>query len=271
MPISSNNLFDLTGKKALITGGNSGLGLGFARGIARQGGDVILWARNEVRNAAAADDLRQYGGVVKTQVVDVTSEAQVINGMNAAVAEFERLDCVIANAGIIGKAARSITDLDAAGFDELMQVNLYGAFYTLREGARHMVARTARGEPGGSLIACGSLSVFQGLPGLAHYGAAKGALAAIVKSMAVDLGPRGIRVNMIAPGYIKTDLARTSTSQDATQPSEAPHRLVQRTPMGRIGHPRDLEGIAAYFASDASAFHTGDIVVIDGGLLANLL
>jgi NAD(P)-dependent dehydrogenase (short-subunit alcohol dehydrogenase family) len=260
-----HDLFDLTGKKALVTGGNSGLGLGFARGIAKQGGDLILWARSETKNRAAEQDLRAYGGEVIARAVDVASEAAVVDGIRQAVETFGRLDCVIANAGI-ATSAPSVLDLTTEQYHELLNINLHGAFYTLREAARHMVGRAKAGDPGGSLIVCGSLSVFMGVPGMPHYGAAKGALASIMKSMAVELGKYGVRVNMVAPGYIKTDLGRGR--EEAQSPQDK--LFAERTPIPRVGYPEDFEGIAAYLASDASKFHTGDIIVIDGGWLINV-
>jgi NAD(P)-dependent dehydrogenase (short-subunit alcohol dehydrogenase family) len=261
-----NGLFDLKGKKALVTGGNSGLGLGFARGIAKQGGDLMLWARSAEKNRLAQEELGAFGGQVLTQAVDVASEAAVVEGMARAVDTFGRLDCVIANAGI-SSAVPSIVELDTATYNELLGINLHGAFFTLREAARHMVARSKAGDRGGSLIVCGSLSVFMGVPGMAHYGAAKGALASIMKSMAVDLGKYDIRVNMVAPGYIKTDLGR---ERDETTLSDMDKLFAERTPIPRVGYPEDFEGIAAYLASDCARFHTGDIIVIDGGWLINV-
>lgn len=267
-PTTSHDLFDLTGKKALVTGGNSGLGLGFARGIAKQGGDVMLWARSEAKNRIAEEDLRTYGREVIARAVDVASETAVVEGMREAVSALGRLDCVIANAGI-SSAVPSIVELDSATYHELLGINMHGAFYTLREAARYMVERAKQGDPGGSLIICGSLSVFMGVPGMAHYGAAKGALASIMKSMAVDLGKYGIRVNMVAPGYVKTDLGRGRVG-DASVHSPQDKLFAERTPIPRVGYPEDFEGIAAYLASDCSRFHTGDIIVIDGGWLINV-
>ncbi len=258
-------LFDLTGKKALVTGGNSGLGLGFARGIAKQGGDVMLWARSEEKNRAAEAELRAFGHQAIARVVDVASETAVAEGIGQAVETFGRLDCVIANAGI-SNAAPSVLDMTSKQYHELLDINLHGAFYTLREAARHMVGRAKKGDTGGSLIVCGSLTVFMGVTGMEHYGAAKGALASIMKSMAVELGPYGVRVNMIAPGYIKTNLGRSREPNSARDQA-----MVDRTPVGRVGYPEDFEAIAAYLASDGSSFHTGDIIVVDGGYLVKIL
>jgi len=262
----AHDLFDLTGKKALVTGGNSGLGLGFARGLAKQGADLMLWARSEEKNRAAEADLRQYGGEVLSRSMDVASEAAVVRHMQEAVETMGRLDCVIANAGISSHKP-SILDLDSATYHQLLDINLHGVFYTLREAARHMVTRAKAGDPGGSIIVCGSLSVYLGVPGMAHYAAAKGAVASIMRTMAVELGQFGIRVNMVAPGYIKTDLGRDRVQ--TTQSAQDKH-FAEHTPVPRVGYPEDFEAVTAYLASDGAAFHTGDVIVIDGGYLVNV-
>ena len=223
----------------------------------------MLWARDAQKNRAAEETLSAYGGEVCSRAVDVGSEAAVVEAMGEAVERLGRLDCVIANAGI-STPVPSVLDLDAATYHGLLDINMHGAFYTLREAARHMVGRAKAGDPGGSLIVCGSLSVFLGVPGMVHYAAAKGALASIMRSMAVELGPFGIRVNMVAPGYIKTDLGR------GQEQSPQDRLFAERTPIPRVGYPQDFEAIAAYLASDGAAFHTGDIVVIDGGYLVNV-
>jgi NAD(P)-dependent dehydrogenase (short-subunit alcohol dehydrogenase family) len=255
-------LFDLTGKVAVVTGGNSGLGLGFARGIAKQGGDVAIWARSADKNAAAKAELESYGGRVASRQVDVASEDEVKAAFAALIDEFGRVDCVIANSGIPGMS-RSILDLSTEDYHKLLNVNMHGSFFTLREGARHMVSRAEAGEPGGSLVQCGSLSMFLGLEGKGHYAAAKGAMGAMIRSMAVEFGKYGIRANVIAPGYIKTGM-----TGEALSPID--QHFAAKTPIARPGYPADFEAIAAYLASDASSFHSGDTIVIDGAYLVRL-
>lgn len=256
----AKGLFDCTGKVTLVTGGNGGIGLGFARGVARMGGDIVIWARNAEKNAAAKAELEACGaGRVMTCQVDVTSEEQVIAGFDQLVAEFGRLDCVFANSGR-PSASRSLLDMPTSEWQGLLDLNLSGAFYTLREGARAMVRRAEAGEPGGSLVACGSLSMFMGLPGKQNYAASKAALGAIVRSMAVEFGKYGIRANAIAPGFVVTPMM-------GSEAQPVIDMFAQRTPIPRAGTPKDFEGIAAYLASDASSFHSGDTIVIDGAYL----
>ncbi|SEQ48259.1 NAD(P)-dependent dehydrogenase, short-chain alcohol dehydrogenase family [Solimonas aquatica] len=255
----TRGLFDLHGKVTVITGGNSGLGLGFARGIARQGGDLEIWARNAERNAAAKKELEAYGVRVITRQVDVASEPQIIAAYAALLQESGRVDCVIANAGLPPPRTRSMLELSTREYLDFIDVSLHGAFYTLREGARLMVQRAEAGERGGSLVFCGSLSMFKGLPGKPSYAGSKGAMGAIVRSMAAEFGKYGIRANTVAPGYIKTGMT------GAGELSDLDRFMMAKNAIPRPGYMADFEGIAAYLASDASAFHSGDTLTIDGG------
>ena len=260
----AQNLFDLTGKVALVTGANSGLGFGFARGLARAGADLILWGRRADKNESAAAQLREYGTRVTTRAVDVTLESDVVAGVRAAVQEMGRIDCAVANAGVANTAA--FPSMTADVWHGLLATNLHGAFYTLREVAAHMTARAAGGDPGGSLIVCGSLAIMAGVAQMAHYGAAKGALNSLAKSLAVELGPSQVRVNVLAPGLIITEMTRQNpeTFKMLNSMAEA------KAPLKRAGYPEDLEGIVVYLASDASRYHTGDTIVIDGGKSASI-
>jgi NAD(P)-dependent dehydrogenase (short-subunit alcohol dehydrogenase family) len=252
--------FDLTGRVVLAAGANSGIGLGFLTGCARQGADVVVWGRRAERNEEALGLLRAAGaGRVHHEQVDVADEAAVLDAFASTVSVMGRVDCVFANAGFSHRAP-SFPDMTSDDYHALLNVNLHGSFYTLREAARHMRARALDGDRGGSIVVCGSLSIFHGIQGMEHYAAAKGALAAMVKGMAVELGQYGVRVNMLAPGFIMT--AMTGDPDRAKQVIE---RFSAITPLGRPGSPADIEGPAAYLASDASRFHTGDILVIDGG------
>jgi NAD(P)-dependent dehydrogenase (short-subunit alcohol dehydrogenase family) len=255
----TSNIFDLTGKVALVTGGNSGIGLGFANGLAKAGADVVIWGRREANNRTAERALRLHGRRVASREVDVSAETEVVEGMRAAVAEMGRLDCVVANAGFANQAP--FIQMTAEIYHSLLNVNLHGAFYTLREAAKHMVARSQAGDPGGSLILCGSGSIYQGVPTMAHYGTAKGALNSLAKALATELGPHGIRANVIAPGFIITEM----TQADPVLGAQIAAAVAAKAPLGRAGRPEDLEGAVVYLASDASRYHTGDTLVIDGG------
>lgn len=258
----AKGLFDCTGKVTMVTGGNGGLGLGFAMGCAKMGGDVAIWARNEEKNAAAKDKLLAAGARrVETYRIDVSSEEQVTEGYKQLKADFGRLDCVFANSGRSARMGPFI-EMDSAEWHDLLAVNLHGAFYTLREGARLMIERAEAGEPGGSLVFCGSLSMFHGVAGIYNYAASKGGMGAVIRTIASELGKYGIRANTIAPGYIKTGMGEGG---DPAQIAQVDAHFSAKTPIHRPGYPEDFEGIAAYLCSDASSFHTGDTIVIDGG------
>jgi NAD(P)-dependent dehydrogenase (short-subunit alcohol dehydrogenase family) len=254
------DLFDLSGKTALVTGANSGLGFAYARGLAKAGADIMIWGRRQEHNERATAELSAFGTRVLSRCVDVASEQAVIAGIEDAVARLGRLDCVVVNAGFATRA-NTTADMDSALYHELLDVNLHGAFYTLRETARHMVERSKAGDTGGSIIICGSLSIMRGVPGMGHYAAAKGALNSLSKTMAVELAPHQIRVNVVAPGFVATEM---------TQADPEVYKVLERevssaTPMGRVGQLEEFEGIAVYLASDCSRYHTGDTLVIDGG------
>ncbi|HEY9547616.1 MAG TPA: SDR family oxidoreductase [Solimonas sp.] len=257
----AKGLFDLSGKVAVITGGNSGLGLGFARGIAQQGGDVVIWARNADKNAAARQELETYGVRVAAQQVDVSSEAQIVAAFDEVMKQFGRIDTVIANAGPPPSSQSSLT-LSSDDYLKFIDVALHGAYYTLREGARRMVQRAEAGEMGGSLIACGSLSMFKGLAGKPHYAGSKAAVGAIVRGMAAEFGKYGIRANVIAPGYIKTGMTGT-----ANELSPLDKFMLVKNAIPRPGYMADFEGIAAFLASDSSSFITGETITVDGGAM----
>lgn len=256
----TTGLFDLTGRVVLAAGANSGIGLGFLMGCAKQGADVVVWGRRQDRNEAALDQLKAAGAHrVHAEAVDVADEAAVQAAFAASVAVMGRVDCVFINAGFSSRAP-SFPDMSSEMYHQLLNVNLHGAFYTLREATRHMRDRALAGDPGGSIAICGSLSIFHGLQGMEHYAGAKGALAAMVKGLAVEMGQYGVRANMIAPGFIMTEMTEGSPEHD-----KIVAHFAKITPLGRPGYNSDIEGPAAYLASDASCFHTGDILVVDGG------
>ena len=252
--------FDLSGKCALITGGNGGIGLGMAEGLAAAGADVEIWGLNEAKNVKAIEKLRSYGGKVNARRVDVSKEKEVCAGMQAAVENFGRLDCVIANAGIGGGAP--ITEMTTELFRQIHAVNEDGVFWTFREAARHMTARANAGDPGGSMIAVASTAGIEGAARNAAYGASKGAVMSMVRALAVELARFGIRVNSIAPGWIATEMTEGAQSNPVFI-----EKVLPRVPMHRWGQPEDFSGIAVYLASDASRYHTADTFVIDGGYI----
>lgn len=260
----AKGLFDCTGKVTLVTGGNGGIGFGFAMGVAKMGGDVAIWARNAEKNAAAKAQLEAAGaGKVITYQVDVGTEQAIIDGYDQVMKDFGRIDCVFANSGASPRY-NSVFEMPTEHWHEFQNVALHGAFFTLREGARHMKARAEAGERGGSLVACGSLSLFQGLPGKMEYAASKAGTAAVVRCLAAELGEFGIRANIVAPGLIITPMMGDSAGP-AVKYLESTYSPV--TPMKRTGYPEDFEGIGAFLCSDASSFITGETITVDGGYM----
>jgi NAD(P)-dependent dehydrogenase (short-subunit alcohol dehydrogenase family) len=247
--------FDLRGKVALITGGNSGIGLGMAEALAQAGADIAIWGTNAAKNAAALAALAPYGVRLHASLCDVGDETAVEAAFAATLAALGRVDACFANAGTYGHATR-FTALETAEWQRVMRINLDGAFFTLRTAARHMVERGA----GGSLVATASLAAIEGAARNAHYGATKGALVAMIRALAVELARHEIRANAILPGWIETPMTAGNVAD--TRFSTA---VLPRIPARRWGQPADFGGIAVYLASDASAYHSGDCLVIDGG------
>lgn len=250
--------FDLAGKTALVTGGNGGIGLGMATALAQAGAGVAIWGRDEAKLRDAKSALLAYGVPVYCAAVDVSDPDSVGAAMTALLGEAGRLDAVFANAGVSGRV--KFTDLDPAAYQRVLSTNLDGVVWTMREAVRHMTDRAKAGDPGGSLVTISSVSAITGAPRLEAYAASKGALISLTKGLAAEFGRHGVRANTIIPGWIQTGM----TTKTYARP-EVHDAILGRVPSRRWGTPQDLGGIAVYLASDASAYHTGDVIVIDGG------
>ena len=256
----TKNLFDLTGKVALVTGGNGGIGVGMAEGLAQHGATVVIWGTNAEKNAAAVERLEKAGGTVRSALVDVSDEAAVKAAMGDIISEFGRIDQAIANAGIVIRR-KDVFEVSAEDMDTIEGINVHGVLFTLREAARHMIDRAKAGEPGGSLVATASTAAIHGAARNAHYGATKGAVVSLCRALAVELARHQITVNSICPGWIRSDMTEVSQGWDKFNDN-----VISRVPMKKgWGDGEDFAGIAVYLASDASRYHTGDALVIDGG------
>ena len=252
------NLFDLTGKVALVTGGNGGIGLGMAEGLAAHGASVVIWGTNEAKNTAALERLHSYDKSAHAQSVDVSDEGSVRAGIESIVERFGRLDTAIANAGI-SLPRKSLFDISLDDFNRIEAVNVHGVLFTLREAARHMKQRHAQGDAGGSLVATASTAAIHGAARAEHYGATKGAVVSMCRAMAVELARYQVSVNSVCPGWIRSEM-----TADAQNREKFNDKVISRIPMKGWGDGEDFAAIAVYLTSSASRYHTGDTLVIDG-------
>lgn len=251
--------FDLSDKVALVTGGNGGIGLGMAEGLAQAGAAVEIWGTNPDKNRTAHEQLATHGTQVSSQVVDVTDENAVNAAMQNLLSRHGRLDACFANAGI-GVPPRPFHEIPTQDWNRVMSVNLQGKFHTLRAASAHMVERSNAGDAGGCLVGTASTSVLMGAAMNEHYGAANGGVVPMMKGLAVEYARYNIRANTIVPGWTMTDLARPVLESDGFI-----KKVLPRQPGRRWGKPEDFAGIAIYLASDASSFHTGQEFTICGG------
>ena len=252
--------FDLTGKVALVTGGNRGIGYGMAEALAASNAHVAIWGRKDAANKEAVEALSKLGtGDVKAWSVDVSDESAVVDAMKATVEALGRVDTCIANAGV-GFGASSFAEMDTETWNKNMAVNLDGAFWTLREATKHITERAKAGDPGGSLVGVASLAAISGAARNQAYAATKGGLISMLKAIAVETARYGIRANAILPGWIATDMTETAQNTEVFQT-----KVISRVPARRWGEPKDFGGVAVYLASDASSYHSGDTFLIDGG------
>jgi hypothetical protein len=248
--------FDLTGRVALVTGGNSGIGLGMAKAMAQAGADIAIWGTNATKNAAAAQEISAIGTQVLALECDVGDEAAVAEAFARTLDRFGRVDGCFANAGVSGRGGHTFLEMTSEEWHRVTRVNLDGAFYTFRTAARHMVERGG----GGVLVGTASLAAIEAAPRSEHYAATKGGMISMVRSMAVEFARYGVRSHAILPGWIETNMTANAVNTDGFQ-----KKVLPRVPMRRWGEGDDFGGIAVYLMSSASKYHTGDTFVIDGG------
>jgi NAD(P)-dependent dehydrogenase (short-subunit alcohol dehydrogenase family) len=246
---------DLSGKVALVTGGNSGIGLGMAMALAQAGADVCIWGTNPAKNDDALAHLRRTGAKVAAMICDVSDEEAVVSTFEETVSQFGKVDGAFANAGIGGNGSPFI-DLTTEEWHRVLGVDLDGVFWTFRAAAKHMVDR---GE-GGRLVGTSSVSTIHGAPRNEPYASSKGAMIAMVRGLSVELARYGITANTIIPGWIETPMTERSFSNEVFE-----NAVLKRIPERRWGQGADFGGLAVYLMSDASQYHTGDEFVIDGG------
>ncbi|MGK2911995.1 MAG: SDR family NAD(P)-dependent oxidoreductase [Sphingobium sp.] len=249
--------FDLTGRVALVTGASSGIGANFARILSRSGASVVLAARRTDRLSALREEIEAAGGRALAVSVDVTDEASIAAAFDAAEAAFGTVDTIIANAGTSGEGA--VLDLPVSTFDETTDINLRGVFLTVREGARRLIADGSREKQNGRVVIITSITAHLVTPGLSIYSATKAALVHMGKIMAREWVRMGINVNMISPGYVKTEINADWFG------SEAGAKQIAGFNRRRLMEEGDLDVALLYLASDASRTVTGTEITIDDG------
>jgi len=249
----------LSGRVAVVTGGNGGIGFGLAAALLDAGAAVDIWGRDEAKTAAALERLRRPDRPrVTGRRCDVTDEPDVEAAFAGAVAEHGEVHVTVANAGRGGLAP--FVDTTLAEWRELVATNLDGVFLTFREAARHMKERHADGRGGGALVAISSIAAIHGAPRHAAYSASKAGLLGLVRSAAVELARYGVRANALLPGWTIID-----THPEMREDPAFVEVTTRRTPARRWATPDDLRQAIVFLADPGATFHTGDTVVVDGG------
>ena len=252
------DLFSLAGKVALVTGASRGLGLAMARAMAAAGAHVVLNGRNAETLEDRVRELSAEGYAASAAAFDVADEAAATAAIQGVVQRHGRLDVLLNNAGTAQPIA--FEELGTEDWRRLIDTNLTSCFVLAREAAGPMIAQGS-----GRIIMTASVMSVLARPGIASYVATKTGLAGLTRALAVELGPKGVTCNAIAPGYFRTDL----TSRLVADP-EFDSLVRRRTPLGRWGEPRELGGVVVFLASDAGSFVNGHVLVVDGGLTVAL-
>ena len=248
-------MIDLSNRVFVVTGGNGGIGLGMAEGIALAGGQVAIWGRNQEKNESAIAAIEALGGQARAYVCDVASEEEVIATLNHTVSDFGRCDGLFANAGR-GGTGKKFVDLSLEDWRAVMAVNLDGVFLCLREAAKFLIEQ----NQGGSLVAVSSTSAIHGAAGNEAYGTAKTGLNGLVRALSVAFARHQIRVNSLLPGWTVTDLASGSYANDKFRDA-----TTKRTPVRRWADPAEFREVGAFLADPTQTFHTGQEICVDGG------
>ena len=246
-------LFDLTGRVAVVTGGNGGIGRGIALGLAEAGAAVAVWGRNDEKNQRVLSELKAIGVRSMALMVDMTNRAGLEPAVNKVESELGSVSILVNNAGIASLSG-GVMNEKPEDWDCVIETQLNSVFLLSKLAARSMIRQKS-----GKIINIASMYSFFGSGLVPSYSAAKGAIVQLTKSMAIEFAPHNIQVNAIAPGWIETDMTapvRTTPMND---------EILARTPAGRWGQPEEVAGAAVYLASRASDFVTGETIRVDGG------
>jgi NAD(P)-dependent dehydrogenase (short-subunit alcohol dehydrogenase family) len=247
------NLFDLSGKVAIVTGTSRGLGQYFGRALARAGADLVITSRDMSRLSEFRSEIEAMGRKALPLKLDVLNQTDIENMVRSAIAEYGRIDILINNAGLnIRRPAAEFTWQD---WDTVLNTNLKGSFFVAQAVAKEMMKQRS-----GRIINIGSCTCVFGMEGIGPYTASRSGILGLTRSLAAEWGPHGITANVLAPGWFKT--AQNKVLYENTKWVEY---IVDRIPLGRPGQPSDLDGAVVFLASDAAAYITGQILLVDGG------
>ena len=244
-------------KSVIVTGAAQGIGFAIAERFIKDGAQVMISDINEAKVLAAQNKLSPLGEV-EVFVGNIGDRIDVHNLIAETLSAFGKIDLLVNNAGIV--KAGEFLDITEEDFDQVMDVNIKGMFLASQAVAKHMVARVEEGKPAGSIINISSVNDSLVLPSQLTYTVSKGAVKQLTRVMAVSLAPYGIRVNGIGPGSIKTEMLATVLADNSAE-----KRILERTPLGRIGDPSEIASVSAFLASKDASYITGEIIYTDGG------
>ncbi len=247
------SLFDLSGKVAVVTGTSRGLGQYFGRALAKAGADLVITSRDKTRLADFQAEIEDLGRKALPVELDVLRQGDIENMVRAAIAEYGRIDILVNNAGL--NIRQPATDLTWDDWDTVLNTNLKGAFFVAQAVGKEMVQRGY-----GRIINIGSCTCVFGMEGIGAYCASRGGVLQLSRSLAAEWGRHGVTVNVLAPGWFKT-----AQNQVLYENKPWVQYITDRIPLGRPGQPHDLDGTVIFLASDASAYITGQILLVDGG------
>lgn len=259
---SISELFNLKGQTAVVTGGAMGIGFGIALRLSEAGANVVIADLDEAAGIKKTEELKALGRGALFVKTDVSQEIDVKNMVAQAIQAFGRLDIMVNNAGIYPQ--KKVMDMDVEFWDKIQAVNERGVFLCSKEAAKIM-----QSQKSGSIINIGSIdSVHPSMVGLAAYDTSKHGIWGFTKNFALEMAPSGIRVNLIAPGGIATEGVASSMG-GSEQMKAVIAQFAAQVPLGRMGEPDDIATASLFLASDASAYMTGSMMVVDGGVLLN--